>query len=86
MTYKNDIILPMIETEMKQRLEKFQGMSIEEEAALLSLSEEQKKIVAENDKKAKNEFLSAAPHITHGAVKMHEKYKSYVQMSAAGSK
>jgi hypothetical protein len=53
-------------------------MSVLEEGALLSLSEEQKKIVGENDKKVKTEFLAAHPHITHGAVKMHEKYKSYV--------
>ena len=86
MTYSNDIILPKIEAEMKERLQKFQGMSAEEESALLSLSEEQKKIVADNDKKAKGEFLATPPHITHGAVKMHEKYKSYVQMATASSR
>lgn len=69
MTYKGDVILPMIENEMKTRLERFNGMSKEDEAALLSLSEEQKQIVGNNDRKAKNEFLAAPPHITHGAVK-----------------
>jgi len=86
MIYKNDIILPMIEEEMKDRLQRFQGMSADEEAALLSLSAEQKKIVADNDGKAKQEFLAAPPHIAHGAVKMNEKYKSYVQMATASSR
>lgn len=86
MTYSNDIILPMIESEVRDRLQRFQGMSAQEEASLLSLSEEQKRIVGDNDRKLKQEFLGAAPHITHGAVKMHDKYKSYVQMAAAGSR
>jgi hypothetical protein len=74
MTYKNDIILPMIETEMKSRLERFNGMTAAEEGALLSLSESQKKIVGDNDRKAKNEFLATPPHIGHGTVKANEKY------------
>lgn len=61
-------------------------MGIQEEADLLSLSEEQKRIIAANDRKSKNEFLTAPPHITHGTVKMHEKYRSYVQMTAASAK
>jgi hypothetical protein len=86
MNYKGDIILPMIEAEMKERLQRFQGMSAAEEGALLSLTAEQKRIVAENDKKLKSEFLATAPHITHGAVKMNDKYKAYVQMAQASSR
>jgi hypothetical protein len=80
MTYKHDMILPLIEAEMKERLEKFNGLSAEEEGKLLSLNAEQKQIVAENDRKAKQEFLSQAPQISHGTVKMSEKYKSYMGM------
>ena len=61
MTYKNDKILPMIEAEMKERLEKFKGLSAEDESKLLALSADQKKLVADNDKKLKNEFLQQAP-------------------------
>lgn len=57
MTYSSDKILPMIQEEMKERLVRFQGLSAEEESKLLALTEEQKKIVAENDRKMKNEFL-----------------------------
>lgn len=66
---------------MTSRLAKFDGMSKAEEAKLLSLSDAQKRIVAENDRKMKNEFLTAAPVITHGGVKMHDKYKSFVAMA-----
>ena len=51
----------MIQDEMQVRLAKFKGLSAEEEGKLLSLSATQKGIVAENDKKMKNEFLTAAP-------------------------
>ena len=86
MTYKGDAILPMIEEEMKTRLARFQGMSKEEEAKMLSLSSEQKKIVAENDRKMKNEFLAAAPQVSHGTVKSNDKYKQYMTMVHAATK
>jgi hypothetical protein len=86
MTYQGDLILPMIEAEMKSRLEKFRGMTKEEEGKMLSLSAEQKKVVAENDRKLKNEFLAAAPQISHGTVKMNEKYKAYMQMAQSATK
>jgi len=65
----------MLEKEMAQRLTKFQGLSAEEESKLLSLSSDQKVIVANNDRKIKNEFLAFAPQIAHGTVKTHEKYE-----------
>lgn len=80
MTYKEDLVLPLIEKEMADRLQKFKGLSADEETKLLALSNEQKKIVAENDRKLKNEFLTAAPAITHGTVKGNEKYKNYLTM------
>jgi len=86
MTYEGDKILPMIESEIQSRLQKFEGMSAEEEAAMLSLTNEQRRSLIDNDRKLKNEFLCAAPQIGHGAVKMNEKYKSYVQMAQAASR
>lgn len=80
MTYKEDAILPAIEAEMASRLEKFNGLTKEEEVALFALSDTQRRTLAENDKKLKNEFLQQAPTISHGAVKMHDKYKHYMKM------
>lgn len=39
MTYKEDSILPAIEAEMNTRLQKFQGMSKEDEVKLFALSD-----------------------------------------------
>jgi len=86
MTYQKDKLLPLIQEEMKERLAKFKGLSVEEEQKLLALTTEQRKIIAENDRKMKNEFLTQAPAINHGAVKMNEKYKSYVSMAHASTK
>lgn len=80
MTYQHDKILPMVQAEMAERLEKFKGLSAEEESQMLSLTDEQKKIVIENDRKHKHEFLATAPAINHGTIKMHDKFKSYMQM------
>jgi hypothetical protein len=74
MTYQGDQILPMIQEEIKGRLTKFQGMTKEEESALLALSDSQKTIVVANDRKLKNGFLGAAPAIHHGTVKNTQKY------------
>jgi len=86
MTYNGDAVLPMIEKEMTDRLTRFKGMSKEEEGKLLSLSAEQRKIVAENDRKMKNEFLAAAPAVSHGTLKMTDAYKSYMQMVHSATK
>ena len=80
MKYENDPILPLIQDEMQERLQKFQGLTAEEEGKLLSLTEDQKKLVVENDRKIKNEFLATAPAVSHGSLKMSEKYKNYMSM------
>jgi rRNA-processing protein FCF1 len=81
MTYEGDVILPMIQKEIAERLTKFDGMTKEEESIMLALTAAQKDIVVNNDRKLKNEFLGAAPPISHGTVKETSKYKSYVAMA-----
>ena len=61
-------------------------MTKEEEGQLLSLSEDQKKSVAESDRKMKNEYLAAAPLISHGTVKNNEKYTAYMNMVKSATK
>ena len=80
MTYKDDSILPAIESEMQSRLAKFQGLSKEEEVAILGLTDDQRKMLADQDRKLKNEFLQSAPAFTHGGVKLHDQYQAYLKM------
>lgn len=61
-------------------------MTKEEEGNLLSLSEDQRKLVADNDRKMKNEYLASAPAISHGTVKNNEKYHAYMTMVKAATK
>lgn len=63
MTYKGDSILPAIEEEMQSRLAKFRGLTREEEIEILGLTAEQRRTLADNDNKLKNEFLVRAPAI-----------------------
>ncbi len=39
-------------------------------------------MLAYADKRIKNEFLLSPPQITHGAVKGHEKYRTYMRQAA----
>jgi len=80
MTYEGDQILPEVEAEMAVRLERFNGLTKEEEVAMLSLTDAQRKLLSDNDRKIKNEFLLTAPPITHGSIKSHDKYKNYMKM------
>jgi hypothetical protein len=78
MTYKGDAVLPMIQEEMSTRLQKYSNMTVQEEQALMQLNDEQRRIIADNDRKLKNEFLQTPPGITHGGVKNHEKFQNYM--------
>ena len=51
MKYEQDPLLPMLQQEMQQRIEHFKGLSAEEESKLLSLSADQRRVIAELDKK-----------------------------------
>lgn len=86
MTYKGDAVLPLIQAEMEDKLHKFDGLSAAEESALLSLTPAQRTLVAENDRKLKNEFLGAHPSVSHGGLKMSEQYKQYVTVAASATK
>lgn len=84
MEYVNDPILPILTDEINRRSNEFKGLSAAEESKLLSLNDDQKRIISDNDKKAKAEFLTTAPSINNPGVKMNEKFKGYVQ-SVGGS-
>jgi hypothetical protein len=86
MKYENDPLLPILQNEMESRISHFKGLSIEEEGKLLSLSTDQRRIVAESDGKHKKEYLAQAPNINNPGVKSHEKYKQYMDNMNASAK
>lgn len=51
MTYEEDPLLPMLQAEMNKRIDHFRGLSEVEESKLLSLTAEQRKLIADQDKK-----------------------------------
>lgn len=86
MAYENDPLLPILQNEMKARIAHFKGLSAEEEGKLLSLSSEQRRIIADSDRKSKSEYLAAPPNINNPGVKSHEKYKQYVDAMNASQR
>lgn len=80
MKYQNDPLLPLLQEEMQKRIQHFKGLSAEEEGKLLSLTPEQRRSIADNDRKAKIDYLGTAPNINNPGIKSHEKYKNFVDM------
>lgn len=80
MTYSNDPLLPLLQSEMEKRIAHFKGISHEDESKLLSLSSDQRRFVSDQDRKAKIDYLGAVPNVNNPGVKSHEKYKNFVDM------
>lgn len=51
MTYDKDPLLPMLKNEMEQRIAHFKGLTPEEEGKLLSLTPDQRRVIADLDRK-----------------------------------
>jgi hypothetical protein len=51
MKYEHDPLLPLLQNEMQARIQHFKGLSAEEEGKLLALTAEQKRTVADLDRK-----------------------------------
>jgi hypothetical protein len=80
MKYEHDPLLPLLQSEMQARIAHFKGLSAEEESKLLSLSSEQRRTIADLDRKAKIDYLGQAPNINNPGIKSHEKYKNFSDM------
>lgn len=63
MKFEHDPLLPILQGEMQNRIAHFKGLSAEEEGKLLSLNADQRRVVADLDRKAKEDYLHATPNI-----------------------
>ena len=82
MTYKNDPLMPILSEEINSRCSAYKSLSQKEEGDLLSLNADQKKIIADADRRDKAAFLAQQPNIPNAGVKTHPKYLAYT--AAAG--
>jgi hypothetical protein len=80
MKYENDPLLPLLQNEMQSRIAHFKGLTPAEESKLLSLSTEQRRTIADLDRKAKIDYLGATPNINNPGIKSHEKFKHFADM------
>jgi hypothetical protein len=78
MQYENDPILPLIQAEIKRKLEPLTKLTQDQENKMFALSADQKKQVAENDHRAKLGYLTNPPNITSGSVKNTDVYKNII--------
>lgn len=78
MTYKSDPILPLFIEEAKKRLEPLMKLSKEEENKTFGLSDDQKRLVIDNDTRAKIEYLARPPDVASGGVKNTDVYRNII--------
>jgi len=74
MTYENDPLMPILVDEVNNRTAAYASLSAAEESEMLSLTAEQKRLIGENDRRVKEDFLSRAPAINNPGVRMHPKF------------
>ena len=72
MDYAIDPVLPIVKQSIRNSVEKINKMSPEQQAKLISLSEEQLKSIRETDRAAKNEFLGHQPQGLDSSLKNNE--------------
>ena len=77
MEYENDPLLPILQEEVQARSAAYSNLTAEEEQQLLMLTDAQKKAILEQDKSAKNTYLTASPAISQAGVKAHPKFVAY---------
>jgi len=57
MSYQGDPLLPIVQEEVQNRTAAYANLSAAEESKMMSLTADHKRIIADNDKKSKKEFL-----------------------------
>ena len=57
MTYKNDPLMPILSSEINERCQGYKSLTTAEEGDLLSLKADQKKIIADADKRDKLAYI-----------------------------
>lgn len=83
MDYKNDIILPTLLEKIRVKTNKYKSLTPEEEGKILSLTSQQKEIIAKADKVIKEEYMTTAPVIHSPSLKSHNKYKAFTDVLAS---
>lgn len=78
MDFSEDPVLPMLKEELHNRTGELRDMTPEEESNLLSLKSEQRRSLIQMDKGAKENYLSAVPHVSSQGLKSHDKFVKFV--------
>jgi len=79
MTYKGDPLMPILTGEINSRVNAYKNMSMEEQGKLMALNNEQKKMIADADRRDKSAFLNQSPSIQHATVRQHPKFLSFAE-------
>lgn len=76
MTYEGDVLLPLFISEIRKRLEPLSKLTREEEDNMFALTNDQRKMLIDNDHRAKIQYLANPPEVSSGTVKNTDAYKN----------
>jgi predicted enzyme related to lactoylglutathione lyase len=79
MDFQNDPIMPIMKEELFKRTSVLKGLTPEQESAMLSLTDDQRKAVAQMDRAARDTYLTTVPHVTSQGLKSQEKFLKFVK-------
>jgi hypothetical protein len=80
MDYSQDAVMPILREKIAAKTAGLKGLTPEAESKLLSLTDSQKKVIANNDKSAKNGYLTAVPSVHSPSLKSHDKFRGFVDL------
>lgn len=82
MTYSNDPVLPILREEILKRTADIKNMTPEQENKLLSLTEQQRNLIAQADSTSKVAFTSHVPNVHSPSLKATEKFRKFEEAVA----
>lgn len=80
MDYANDPVMPVLREQIASKAAHLKSLSAEEESQLLALTETQRNAIANQDRSAKDGYLSAVPQVHSPSLKSHDKFRDFVDL------
>lgn len=74
MDFELDPVLPIFKEKVAEKSAEYKSLTAEDEARLLSLSGQQREIVATGDKIQKEAYITAAPQVSSASLRVHPKF------------
>ena len=77
--------MPILTSEINAKVNAYKLLTPAEETKILSLKDDQKKVIIDGDKREKQSYLAAVPNINHPSIKSHPKFVAFTESVKASA-